>query len=122
MKLLNEPEFLYKPLSPNLKFIFLAVSFFALFLGGGLIFLIDYFDASIRQTKDFVKELGIPLLATIPKMYSAKDLRRQRLNKIMTAISLFVSACLFAGFAVITIFGPDPTVEFINAIISTQKY
>jgi polysaccharide chain length determinant protein (PEP-CTERM system associated) len=110
----------HMPFSPNLKFIFLATSFIALSLGGGLIFLIDYFDTSVKHTKDFDRELGITLLATIPKIYSAKDLRRQRQKKIMTAISLFVSACLFAGFTVITIFGPDPTVEFISTILNAN--
>ena len=99
-----------------MKILFLAAIFIGLNLGGGLIFLIDYFDTSIKRSDDFDRKLGISLLATIPKIQYTKDLRLKSLRKLMTAVSLFLSVCLFAGFTVVTILGPDPTLG------TRQKY
>jgi hypothetical protein len=104
-----------------MKILYLAAIFIALNLSIGLILLKDYFDTSIKSSDDFDHKLGISLLATIPKILYAKDLRRRRLKKLMTAVSLFVSVCLFAGLTVITIFGPEPTLELLRNILDSQN-
>jgi polysaccharide chain length determinant protein (PEP-CTERM system associated) len=108
------------PASPNLKIIFILSVFLGLNFGGGLIFLKDYFDTTLKRSADVERDLGISVLATIPKIYNKKDFRRRRLRKVMTVSSLFVTTCLFAGFAAVAFIGPEKTMEMINDIISSQ--
>jgi len=110
------------PSFPNMKILYLAAIFIGLNLGGGLVLLNDYFDTSIKGSDDFDRKLGIPLLATIPKIQYAKDHRLKSLRKLMTAVSLIFSVCLLAGFTVVTILGPDPTWELVRNIINSQTY
>ncbi len=102
------------PISPNLKMIFMLTVFLGANLGGGLIFLKDYFDTSLRRSEDIERDLGISVLATIPKIYDRKDFMKNMLRKVMTVSSLFVATCLFAGFAVLAFIGPETTMEIIR--------
>jgi hypothetical protein len=108
------------PMSPNLKMIFILSIFLGLNIGGGLIFLKDYFDTSLNRSQDIERDLGISVLATIPKIYKAKDFRRRRLRKVMTVSSLIVATCLLGAFAVLTFIGPEMTMEMIKEIVSSQ--
>ena len=72
------------PVSPDLKKLFLITIALGLGLGGGLILLVDYFDSSFKRSEDVEKSLGISVLATIPKIYQAKDFRRKKMRMVMT--------------------------------------
>ena len=48
----------------------------------------------------FEEELGVAVLATIPKVYQRKDISLKRLNQLLTAVSIVVAVGLTAGFAV----------------------
>jgi polysaccharide chain length determinant protein (PEP-CTERM system associated) len=108
------------PMSPNFKMIFILSVFLGLNFGGGLIFLKAYFDSSFKRSEDVEKDLGISVLATIPKIYQTKDFRKRMLRKVMTVSSLFIATCLFAGFAVLAFIGPETTMEMIRDIINSQ--
>jgi polysaccharide chain length determinant protein (PEP-CTERM system associated) len=109
-----------KPVSPDLKKLFLFFVAAGLGIGGGLIFLTDYFDTSLTRLEDIEQNLGISVLATIPIIYRTKDLRRRTLRKVMTVLSLFMASCLFAGFAALAFIGPETTTEMIKGIVSSQ--
>lgn len=109
------------PISPNLKLIFILAVFLGANLGGGLIFLKDYFDTSLRRSEDIERDLGISILATIPKIYDTKDFIKNKLRKVVTVSSLFVATCLFAGFAVLVFVGPETTMEMIKEILNSQN-
>jgi hypothetical protein len=104
------------PVSPDMRMLFLITIALGLGTGGGLIFLIDFFDSSFRRSEDIEQKLGIPLLATIPRIYLSADFRRKRVRKVMTAFSLFVTACLFGSFAVLIFIGPEPAIELVREI------
>ena len=108
------------PTSPNLKMIFILSVFLGLNIGGGLIFLKDYFDTSLNRPQDIERDLGISVLATIPKIYKTKDFRRRRLQKVMTVSSLIVATCLLGAFAVLAFIGSEMTMEMIKEIVSSQ--
>ena len=104
------------PVSPDLKKLFLITIALGLGLGGGLIFLVDYFDSSFKRSEDVEKNLGITVLATIPRIYQTKDFRRKKMRKVMTAFSLFVTACLLGSFAMLVFVGPEATLEIIKEV------
>ena len=102
------------PISPNLIIIFLLTVFLGVHLGGGLVFLKDFVDTSLKSSEDIERDLGISVLATIPKICSKKDFIKRRLRKVMTVSSLFVATCLLTGFAVLAFIGPETTMEIIR--------
>ena len=108
------------PISPNLKIIFLLTVFLGVHLGGGLIFLKDYFDTSLRRSGDIERSLGISVLATIPKIHQTKDFMKRKLRKVMTVSSLFIAICLFVSFAVLAFIGPETTIELIREFVNPQ--
>jgi polysaccharide chain length determinant protein (PEP-CTERM system associated) len=103
-----------RPVFPNIKILFILALMGALGVGSGLIFLLDYFDTSLKDPNDFESDLGVAVLATIPKVYQKKDVRLKRLNRVMSGISLLVAVCLCAGFAVLAILGVELTMEMIQ--------
>jgi polysaccharide chain length determinant protein (PEP-CTERM system associated) len=106
------------PVSPDMRMLFLITIALGLGLGGGLIFLVDYFDSSFQRSEDVEKILGINVLATIPRIYQAKDFRRKKMRKVMTAFSLFVTVCLLGSFAVLVFVGPEPALELVKGFVN----
>jgi polysaccharide chain length determinant protein (PEP-CTERM system associated) len=90
-----------KPISPDLRRLFLLMLAAGLGLGAGLVALLDFFDSSLKKPESLEAELGVPVLATVPRIHQPKDIWRKRLNAIATAVSLIVAVCLLAGFAVV---------------------
>jgi polysaccharide chain length determinant protein (PEP-CTERM system associated) len=103
-----------EPVSPNMKIIFMLSFIFGLHIGPGLIFLRDYFNTSLKDPNDFESDLGVSVLATIPKIYRKKDIRLKRLNRFLTGISLLVAVCLFVGFAMLAVLGIEQTIEIVQ--------
>jgi hypothetical protein len=79
-----------------------------------LIFLLDYFDASLKDPNDFESDLGVAVLATVPKVYRKKDILLKKINTVLTVVSIAVAVCLFAGFAAMAIIGVEPTIELVQ--------
>jgi polysaccharide chain length determinant protein (PEP-CTERM system associated) len=108
-----------KPVSPDMKKLFLIFTFAGLGIGCALILLQDYLDTSMRQAEEFEEELGLTVLATIPQVLHPKDIRRRRFQLALSIFSIMIAGVLFAGFAVLTIIkGVDPTLEFVKRFIS----
>jgi hypothetical protein len=76
--------------------------------------LLDFFDSSLRKPEYFEADLGIPVLATVPRIFQPEDIWRARLNRILTGVSIIVALCLFAGFAVLAFKGVEPTIEAVR--------
>jgi len=106
-----------KPVSPDMRKLFLLSVAAGLGLGGGLIFLFDFFNSSLKQPKDFESKLGLTVLATIPKLLSPKDKILRRLNRALTAISLTFAAALTAGFGLLILKGVEPIMALVSKYV-----
>jgi len=106
------------PVSPDMKKLFLIAIVLGLGLGGGLIFVVDYFDSSFQRSEDVEKALGIDVLATIPKIYQTKDFQRRRLRKVMTVCSLLVTVGLLGSFAALVFIGPEQMLAMVRDIVN----
>jgi len=80
------------------------------------VLLIDFFDASLRKPEYFEADLGIPVLATVPRILQPAEIWRRRLNRILTGVSIIVALCLFAGFATLTLKGPEMAIEAVRSL------
>lgn len=66
VSIIDEAEVPKKPVSPNKKLNLLLAFFFGIFGGGGLCFLLEYLDNSIKGPEDVERLVGLPSLGVIP--------------------------------------------------------
>lgn len=105
-----------KPISPDLKKLLAICLAGGLGLGAGLIFLIDFFDTSIRSSDD-LEAIGIPAMATIPKIYRVRDRTLKGVNWAASFVFAMIGICLFSGFAVMALKGVDETMSVIKRFL-----
>ena len=117
-QILRQAKFPFEPTEPNLKLLFLLTIFVALHLGGGLVFLLEYIDTSIREVRDLESDLRIPVLVSIPKMYTAKDKVNYRINQVLTYASMVLAFSLCSAFALLVVNGVESTMEVVNEFLA----
>lgn len=96
-----------KPVSPNLMYLFMLSTAAGLGVGCGLIFLLEFFNTSFRRLEDIESYLGLSVLATVPMISHPKDKKKQKLNQILSAVSITILFVLFAGFAMLMLKAVD---------------
>jgi polysaccharide chain length determinant protein (PEP-CTERM system associated) len=111
----------HKPISPDLRRLFMMVLAAGLGFGAGLIFLLDFFNNTLKDPEKFEDDLGVPVLATIPKVYQKKDLRLKRLNEVLTAVSIVAAICLLTGFAALVFNGVEQTIAAVRPYMTFLK-
>jgi protein tyrosine kinase modulator len=108
-----------KPVFPNMKILFLLTLVAGPNIGLGLVFLLEYLDTSFRSPKDIESGLGFSVLATIPLIFDQKYKRRQRMNQVLSVVSITLSFILLSAFAVLSFVGVDQTMELLNRFMTT---
>jgi len=108
-----------KPISPNMKMLFLLTLVAGPNIGLGLIFLLEYLNTSFRNPEDVESYLDLSVLATLPIVYHEKDKRKQRLSLVFSILSVMLSCVLLIAFAVLSLKGVDQTMELLNNFIIT---
>ena len=88
-----------KPISPNMKMLFLMSVTAGLAIGGGLTYILEFLDTSFKNPQELESFLNIPVVATVPPILHPDDIHRQRIEFLYTASSIVVSIGLFIGFA-----------------------
>jgi uncharacterized protein YihD (DUF1040 family) len=107
-----------KPQSPDMRKLFLMCVMAGLGLGGGLIFLLEFLDKSVKKLESVPKKLGIPLLVAVPRIDHPKDVRRRRINNGLSILAAIICMALMALFAAVSVLGmPGPT-EFVKKILT----
>jgi len=107
-----------KPISPDVqKYFFLSV-LAGLGMAAGIIFLLEFFDASLRRDEQIEDELGLTILATIPELQAYKSKTRKWFE--MTAFvgcSIYATALLMF-FAVLHVRGLDRTINSVKVFLN----
>lgn len=106
-----------KPIEPDMKKLFILIVAAGLGIGGGIVFLLDFFNTGFWRPEEIESYLGVSVLATVPVISHPKDRLKKRLNLALSLFSIMVAFFLFAGFAVLTQKGVDQTTEFIRKFI-----
>ena len=112
----HRPE---RPVSPNIPLLFVGSVAVGIGAGGGLIFLLAFFDRTIRRTDELEELAGVPMMAAIPSIIQAADIRRRRWHMIANLCGVAVSVVLCLAFGVIAIKGVDRTVAFVGRLLGT---
>jgi hypothetical protein len=105
-----------KPVSPNMRKLFFLVLAAGLVFGAGLVKLLDFFDMSLREPEYFEADLGLPVLATVPRILHPKEMRLRKLNRMLTGVAIIIALGLFVGFATLTFNGPEMTIQAVRSL------
>jgi len=102
-----------KPVSPNMPKLFLITMAAGLGLGAGLIFLLEAMDTSVRRFDKLEENIGLPVLAMVPRIFTSKDRKRHRMMLAATTVSIAFALVLMAAFAVLVFHGVEPTLDLM---------
>jgi polysaccharide chain length determinant protein (PEP-CTERM system associated) len=105
------------PVSPDLVRLLLLCVAAGLGVGGGLIYLLEFLDTSVKQSRNFEAEFGLPVLVSIPKILHPRDQIKRRLNQLLTACSLLVATVLTAAFVAVVFVGIEPTLQLVRQYV-----
>jgi uncharacterized protein involved in exopolysaccharide biosynthesis len=100
-----------KPISPDVRKLFFLSVAAGLGLGAGLIYVLDFLNSSLKQPKDYELELGLAVLATIPKLLSPREQKMRRMNGVLAVFSLTFVVGLAGVFWLLVVNGVDPMLD-----------
>ena len=104
-----------KPISPNVKMMFLLSVAGGLGLGGGVLFLKELLTFSVIRRDDQIETgLGLPILASIPPLEKPSAKKKQKIEWIIFICCCTYSAVFLVFFAIINHKGLDRTINFIK--------
>jgi polysaccharide chain length determinant protein (PEP-CTERM system associated) len=107
-----------KPQSPNMCTLFLLCIMAGLGLGGGLIFLMELLDKSLKKLENLPQKLGIPLLVVVPSIDHQDDGHKRRIKDGLSIAAAVICVALMALFAAVSVLGmPGPT-EMVKKILT----
>lgn len=107
-----------KPIEPDMKKLFLLTIAAGLGLGGGIVFLLEYFNTGLRDAEDAEAFLELPILSNIPAIKQPAQKRWQLINNVLSVGGVLVSGALLAAFAALTFKGVEQTLAIIRSFTS----
>ncbi len=114
-RILDHARLPERPISPNVKWLFLLSIASGLGIGAGIIFLLEIFDSSIRREEQIEKDLGLKILAAIPPMKWPQDRMKMKIQRIIFACFSAYAVVFFTFFAILNYKGLDRTINFIKS-------
>jgi len=99
-RLIEPPRVPERPFSPDRQRLNLFGAAAGLFLGLGLAALLEYRDSAFRTESDIITALSLPVLAVVPRLWTASDRRRQRHRRRLATLALAVGVLLLVVAAV----------------------
>jgi polysaccharide chain length determinant protein (PEP-CTERM system associated) len=102
------------PVFPAPRKLFLLTVAASLGLAGGLVFLREMTDTSLRKRDDLENKFGLAILATVPRIFDEMDVKRHRIRSAATAASVVVALLLTAGLASLNFMGVEGTLRLVG--------
>ncbi|MEE4363495.1 MAG: GNVR domain-containing protein, partial [Desulfotignum sp.] len=117
-RILDHARLPEKPISPNVKMLFLLSLAAGLGAGAGIVFLLEFFDNTVRSEDVIEKDLGLTLLARIPPLKEPGQKRKAALEwTLFTCVSLY-AVMFLAFFTILNWKGLDRTINFIKTTLN----
>lgn len=113
-RILDHARLPEKPISPDIKKMLIFSLAAGLGLAGGIIFLFEVFDKSIRRDEDIEEKLGLPILASISPLKKTGSVLKDRIEKIAVLGFVMYGSALLSVFLVLDAKGINKTVNFIK--------
>jgi polysaccharide chain length determinant protein (PEP-CTERM system associated) len=116
-RILDSAKLPEKPVSPDVKKYFFLSMAAGLGLAAGIIFLLEFFDSSLRRDEQIEEELKLSILATIPELQTSNATTRKWVEVAAFALCSLYAAAFFAFFAVLYVKGLDRTLTAIKTML-----
>ncbi len=114
-RILDHARLPEKPISPDVKLLFLFSIAAGLGIGGGIVFLKEIMGISIiRREEQIEQDLGLTILASIPPLERPSDKIRQKIQMAAFIGFSLYAAMFLAFFAVLNAKGLDRTLNFLK--------
>ncbi len=114
-RILDYAKIPQKPISPDARKLFLVFLAAGLGIGGGIIFLFDFFDGSVRDPERIERIGGENTeVIVVPKIYTTWEMFLIFFNRTLSVFFIAMVLGLFVGFALLTIKGLDETMAIIG--------
>ena len=121
-RILDHARLPEKPISPNVKIMFLLSVVGGLGLGGGVLFLKALLNFSVIHGNDQIEtEIGLPILASIPQLEKPGGRTKQRFECVMFICCCCYSAVFLTFFAILNQKGLDRTLNVIKPTLNFIK-
>ncbi len=114
-RILDHARLPEKPISPDVRKLLIFSLAAGFGVGGGIIFLLELMDNSIRRNDDIEKKIGLPILAVIPPFKRAEDSFKNRAFMFLFVLSALYALGLIAIFAVINMKGITKVTAFLKS-------
>jgi polysaccharide chain length determinant protein (PEP-CTERM system associated) len=118
-RILDHARLPEKPISPNVKLMFLLSIAGGLGLGAAILVLKELLTFSVIRRDDQIEtELKLPILASIPPLEKPGDRKKQKLEWVMFICCCSYGAVFLAFFAILNYKGLDRTLNFIKTTLN----
>ena len=107
-----------KPISPDVRKLFMFSIAIGLGFGGGIIFLLEFLNPVIRNEEQIETELGLSILASIPPLSQPGDTTKKWVERTAFSFVFLYAGTIFISFAVLYEKGIDKTLNFIKTYIN----
>jgi len=107
-----------RPIEPDLKRIFMLTLAAGFGLGCGLAFLLEFLDSSYRRPEKVEEDFKIPVIATIPAIYTVKTVFQKRIDMGLCSLFALIILILIGTFSFLTLWGGDQAMDMFKNYIS----
>lgn len=116
-RILDHARLPEKPISPDVKKLLIFSLAAGLGCAGGIIFLFEAFEGSVRSNADIEKKLGLPILAAVPQLKKSGDRLKSRVQMLLFGCMTIYAAGLLSVFAVVNMKGVVKVIEFLKTFV-----
>ncbi len=117
-RIIDKAKMPQKPVKPNMKKLFIMVLAAGMGIGGGFVFLLEYYDNSFKRIEDIEEGLKLKVLCAVPEIAGPKKKAARKVEHICSATFALVSLGLFATFALLYLKGVDQTIDLLRKYIA----
>ncbi len=107
-----------RPIEPDLKRIFMLTMAVGFGLGCGLAFLLEFLDSSYRRPEKVEEDFKIPVIATIPAIYTVKTVFKKRIDMGLCSLFALIILVLIGTFSFLTLWGGDQAMDMFKNYVS----
>jgi polysaccharide chain length determinant protein (PEP-CTERM system associated) len=108
------------PVVPDVGKIIMLTLALGLGLGGGLTYLREMVDTSYKTPEEIEEDLQIPVLVSMPFLYTEKEQKDQKMRTMLKAVSVSAGFALLAFGIIIGSKGASRTFEYVKSFIENM--